>query len=431
DDDDESRPGLVARVTEGEVTVSRVVTDPIVAPHSRQGHSRHAWSGQFLVRGEGPHQFHAHLAGKAQVKIGDRVVLDAASDPVGWASGPVVELAFGEFPLEITADIEHPTGQLKLYWSSPAFPLEPLPYHALYHAADDAPLRMVEQGRDFVDAWRCRTCHSPESKDAPLPGPSLKSFGTGSDVGWLRDRLTRLEPAPHGRMPAFGFSALDADAILAYLAQNSKPPEITDGDVKRTDKEVTAGAQLIKSVGCLGCHQWQELGKNPLFGGGPLDDVGKHRSAGWLLAKVSRPHELNSGSRMPTLPLSDAERRQIVAALTKEGPAKIGLVAKSLKVTDELALRGKQLIREARCGACHELPGDIAPFEMAKPQALTAFDLERSCVGGTVDAQRRQPRFPTTATDAIAAYLESPQSRSTSTTPYQHGERLLRTKGCL
>ncbi len=431
DDDDELRPGLVRRITVADQTAASIVTDPMISPSPTPTTSRQVWTGQFLIRGEGTHQFHAYLSGKVSVKLGEQVVLDAATNQPGWISGPNVELTFGEFPLEITADIENPGDQLKLYWSSSAFPLEPLPYHALFHAEDTADLRRVEMGRDIVEAWNCRSCHTVDGRQQALSGPSLKTLGAGTDVAWLRERLTRAEPATHSRMPAFGFSADDANAVLAYLSKEAKPPALPDVDVKRSEKEVAAGAQLLKSVGCLACHQWKELGKNPLLGGGPLEDVAQQRSANWLFAKLTDPHGVNPASRMPTFSLSNDERRQIVAALSAGDQPKITSPGKGIERTEELVARGRELVRSARCGACHELPGDVAPLEIAKPQAWTAVGGERSCTGGKTDSSRRQPRFASTFNDAIAAYLAGSQSLRVAETSAHFGERLLSTKGCL
>ncbi|MDX1965641.1 MAG: c-type cytochrome, partial [Planctomycetaceae bacterium] len=431
DEDDELRPGLVQRITVADQTAASIVSDPIVEPISTPAKTRYVWTGLFLIRGEGTHQFHAHLSGKVTVKLGERVVLDASANQPVWISGPDVELTFGEFPLEITADVENPGDRLKLYWSSTTFPLEPLPYHALFHADDAAHGRLVELGRDIVEAWNCRGCHAVERRQPGLSGPSLKTLGAGTDVAWLRERLTRGEPAAHSRMPAFGFAANDADAVLAYLGNEAKPPALPDVDVKRSEKEVAAGAQLIKSVGCLACHVWKELGKNPLLGGGPLDDVARHRSVPWLVAKLTDPHGVNPASRMPTFALSHDERRQIAAALSTGDLPKITPLGKGIKRTEELVARGRELVRTARCGACHELPGDVAPFEIAKPQAWSAVGGERSCTGRTTDPSRRQPRFAATFNDAIAAYLAETQSQQIAERSANFGERLLMTKGCL
>ncbi len=439
DEDEDFRPGLIATVIEGQSSTSAVVAEPVLVAGPQTSPSaplRGRYTGTFLSRGEGAHQFHAHLTGRVTVRLGDRTVLETRTDANGWISGPTVDLQFGEFPLEIQAELTAPGSALKLYWSSEAFPLEPLPYHALFHEDDSREIRRAALGRDFVAAWQCGGCHQGLERDASLAGPSLLSLSAGTDAHWLRERLTRTEPPADGRMPAFGFSEDDADAILAYLTKAATPPKLTSANIKTTEKDVIAGSQLIKSVGCLACHGWQELGKNPLFGGGSLDEVTKHRSTDWIETKLREPQRVNPHSRMPTFSLSDTERRQIIAALLDKDQNRkpsITSTAKAIKATDALVTRGRELVRAARCAACHDLPKEVGDYSQLSAVTAENAVSDRSCLGNPVDAGKHRPAYAAKGEAAVIASLtaRAQSPATTAPTPDQIGERLLTTKGCV
>lgn len=431
EEDEDFRPGLIATTQShaGGPPLEEVVSSPIGLPLEKPGSVKQVWTGKYLVRGDGPHQFHAFVSGTLSVRLGDQEILQAKTTSPAWVSGPDVELVFGEQPLTITAELSQPNDQFKLYWSSSTFPLEPLPYHALFHDSDSTPLRQAREGRDLADAWRCRSCHGEKPTAAPLPGPSLVAFGTGTDARWLKERLTRTEPEPHSRMPAFGFSDADADAILAYLAHSSRPFELKGSPLKRNDKDVAAGQKLLKSVGCLACHGWNELGKNPLFGGGTLDGVAEHRTAAWIEAKLAAPERVNPDSRMPTFDLTDVERRQITLALLPAKAPEIVPLKKDNTSTDELVARGRQLIQEARCAACHQIPGDVPAFAMVSDKSLGERITRQGCVAEAVDSTKHRPKFATAAAEVLA--IGWGKTSLENGLEAISGERLLTLKGCL
>ena len=78
---------------------------------------------------------------------------------------------------------------------------------------------------------------------ASVPGPSLKYMSVGTAWSALRERLMRRDADPnHGRMPAFGLSGADADAVLAYLAQRAESLKLNEpAKVKVNEKETPTG----------------------------------------------------------------------------------------------------------------------------------------------------------------------------------------------
>lgn len=163
EEDDDSRPGLVAELSVDSKQVRRIDPDLSFAwgadaPDARlpAGPFRARWAGQLLVRSEGELQFHAWLQGKLTVRVRDEVVLQAESATAEWVSGPKLPFRFGEWPIVVDYERAGGQGTLQVAWSSDDFPLEPLPANALYHTAADADLKAIARGRLSLKASAAR-----------------------------------------------------------------------------------------------------------------------------------------------------------------------------------------------------------------------------------------------------------------------------------
>jgi mono/diheme cytochrome c family protein len=428
DDDAELRSGLIATRTMDGESLSEVVAEPIGWP-SGDGVTRYHWTGRFLLRDEGTFQFHAHLAGRVTIRLGDRVVLEAESAEPGWVSGPETELGFGELPLDITAEVEVVTTPLRLFWSSKSFPLEPLPYHALFHASGHIAVEQATRGRQLLEAWQCRQCHTTAATPEQRRGPALTQLGPDTSSAWLMERLTRTTPGAHSRMPAYGFTPEEAVAIVAFLQAGATP--LTLAELKRKDDEKTlkAGTELLKSVGCLACHTWNGLGQAPLWGGGSLDEVARRRSPAWIATKLADPHAVNRASRMPQFALTESEHTALVSVLAPIASDPID--GSPLTATEAQLELGARLVREARCAACHELPGSQDAFALVKPLSPQSALGPESCVGGAIAAARRRPQFDPAAYEALTAAMSSRSSIAAEDRPLAVGAALLHRQGCL
>ena len=511
DDEDELPSGLLAEYSTLGHTVRRV--DPDIAfvwnqaaPDERLAAApfNAKWSGSILLRGEGKTRFHAFVQGKVEVRIDNKVVVCGEADKPAWLSGGEFDFGFGEKPFAVTFTRTGSAAQLKLYWSSNEFPLEPLPYHILFHEAPAPEIALAARGRVLFEAHRCANCHGevdgrgltvegqtkatsatastdnqPSTFDhrLPLPAPSLKHVGQGTSRAWLVEKVMGSrtlgevkaaekaeEKTPHpnplpaepgrgdkaedkekgkaeGKMPAFGFTREEAEAVVAALIEQAQPvkldapPKLKDSE---RDKDLKEGRTLIRSVGCLACHTYDTLGEATPFGGGSLTDIGQRRSADWLATWLFNPMQLNEHARMPVVTLSDKERAQIVLALLvssptssgergagtekektknrKEEPLTLALSpqsrgegtekekAKEEKEDPAQVALGRKLIESSRCSACHQLsrPQSLA----ARPRSLSRGDLDwlKSCTQAT-NRQPGQPSFSQVDEKAVRTYV--------------------------
>lgn len=457
DDDDEQPPGLLARYQVNQAVVERVDPDiafqwDTAAPDERlpSGKFTAQWSGTLLLRSADKYRFHAYLQGQVRLQINGQTVLEGAADTPRWISGDEAPLSFGDQPFELTFVKTASRAQLKLYWSSGDFPLEPVPYHALFQTKPSPELTLMERGRAQFEAFRCGHCHAgPDHRGQQqerLDAPSLQHVGHGASRDWLLDKLTQSadanqSPVASSKMPHFGFSRDDAEAIIAALQANAKPVEwVAAAKLKETEKarDLQAGSTLVRSVGCLACHTWNSLGEATLFGGGSLDQLSTRRSSEWLSTWLADPAKINSKHRMPLVTLSEKERAQIVLALMtppKEAPPATKAAERS---TDEgLIARGAKLITSARCAQCHEIPGQTLVDPPITSLISKTLNWQKGCLQAP-DRTRNRPGFPQVDGRGIQAYLASwqhdPASSATDSALNPNsltGRRVLERKNCL
>ena len=371
EDDEEFRPGLVAEYRVGERAVTRIDSDVAfawdeAAPDSRLSAERFegTWRGFLLVRQEAKHRLHAFVQGEVTVEFDGRRVLHGSAKQPQWISGDEFVPGFAERPLVVTFRKTQPAAQLKLFWSSDAFSLEPLPPELLFHEQTPAEVTLIERGRQQFAAFRCGRCHVRESDSLAPAAPSLQHVAAGMTAEQIAKRLAHpvhtanqasreaSAPGPDSeyvggltpprspttldfsdrRMPHFRLNDQQAQHLAAFLVKQSESVKLDEAKTikpktpKEGDPVVTSqrrGELLLRFVGCLACHRVGELGNsNDLpFAGPDLTHVRQRRSASWLTTWLADPQRLNADHRMPVFSLTDEERQLIVAALVERNPS--------------------------------------------------------------------------------------------------------------
>ncbi len=125
-------------------------------------------------------------------------------------------------------------------------------------------------------------------------------------------------PADHPRNEA------EINAAVAYLFANSETYTPAVASPPRGDPK--AGEQIVRSIGCLGCHIIDEndraaVGPRRTFGQ-PLKSVGSKTTYAWLYNWVRDPKHYNPGTYMPDLRLTDPQVADVATYLTTlTGPA--------------------------------------------------------------------------------------------------------------
>lgn len=491
EDDEEFRPGLVAEYRVGERAVTRI--DPDVAfawdeaaPDARLSAERFegTWRGFVLIRLEAKHRLHAFVQGEVTVELDGRRVLHGSAKQPQWISGDEFVPGFAERPLVVTFRKTEPAAQLKLFWSSDAFGLEPLPPELLFHEQTPAEIALIERGRQQFAAFRCGRCHVRDGDSLAPVAPSLKHVAAGMTAEQIAKRLAPAlnssdATALDRRMPHFRLNDQQAQQLAAFLVKQSESVKLDEAKTikpktpKEGDPVVTSqrrGELLLRSVGCLACHRVGELGNsNDLpFAGPDLTHVGQRRTASWLTTWLSDPQRLNADHRMPVFALTDEERHLIVTALTSAKEHAEGYSLRSGSVigtgsgngTSSGSKRirpftqstnrpndkpadppnespedaGRRLFVEHRCAACHRTTDPkLAEFARPKNDLSQPTDWSQGCLDEqwTNDSQTHPIYLRGLDLAAIKAFLASRWNvKLSSDSQFVRGTRMLEEKNC-
>jgi mono/diheme cytochrome c family protein len=457
------KPGLIGIYNDAAREYSRVDADvafdwgsaapvPQIAP----GGFTARWTGVLLARGGTTYQFHAHGQGEVAVTVDGNEVLRGSTTETGWVQGSETPLEFGFLPLEVTFHKTTPDASVKLYWSSDAFPLEPLPYHLLFHADDDSAQRLIEEGRILFDAHRCSRCHTRGDVPVAPEGPPLIAVAADINPDWIDQKLLHAHAGKeHDKMPSFGFNEEEANALGAWLWQINAPPRIAALREPNGEEELPDGLTLVRSVGCLACHTLQGLGQSGPYGGGDLTQIGAKRTVEWIYTWLGQPERMDPNHRMPLVKLTPTERGQIARGLS------------AIAFTEDLSFHrpaqadntrhvdhGEELMKRSRCFNCHKVPAFEIDLRGLPTLDRPVQDWSRSCLAENADPTTGRPCYPQADRNALRAYVTfltnspvqivppplervddaiaaSPVSPITTLSPYDFGRLTLERRNCL
>lgn len=435
--EDEFPPGLLARYTSGSRSIERI-DDRIAfvwndsAPDLRLPGSpfNAEWTALQLIRKNDTYRYALYLAGDAELFLDGKSILKASSNKPAWFESEPVELRFGEHDFKLTYRKSSPEATLKLYWSSNAYPLEPVPRESFFREESHPKSKLFDAGQRQFVSRRCANCHQTDLPLPELAAPSLENIENSLSADWIVGKLTDPEQTePHGKMPRFGFNDEDAQAIAAYLLDRARPADLQElPKSKDKNADLTEGERLFHSRGCLACHQMNGLGNDDAFAGSALDKIAAKRSPDWIFTWLTSPEKLNRDHRMPLIELAKDERRQLTVYLSSKGEAP-GNPAKP--EASKLAQQGKELITKARCANCHRIRGIEA--DRKDLPSLASLKPDPGCV--TRKLSLTAPSYESQQLDrpAMADFTQQMQQTSPPMQVSQQarGELLLETKNCI
>ena len=201
-------------------------------------------------------------------------------------------------------------------------------------AAD--PAARAEAGLLLFDELGCANCHSTAGPAAahglPKSGPVLDNAGRRLDPAWISAYLAAPRDAHPGTTMPDLLGGLPADrrnrtvlALTHYLAASG--PFVAVGGPGAEQGKPDAGRAIYERSGCAACHGSRVAGAAALPDHRPLGDLAKKWSPEALDEFLKDPSGVRPSGRMPGVPLSDEERRHVVAALVGPAPAAKGAYA--------------------------------------------------------------------------------------------------------
>ena len=431
---DEFRSGLIGTYsasTDGSQDANWKEMNPTISFDWDSNLKAANWSGQILIRSVTPYRFYSQSAGNVAVRIDDEIVLESQTDQSRWSRGDEVKIAPGFRSIQVHYEPANEAAVLKLFWSSDEFEVEPIPAHLLFHEPENNHLELIELGEQLFDAHRCANCHREADSDAELfPAPALWGSTSGTNSEWIVEKL--LGKHSH-RMPNFGFDRKQAEDIAAYLHRLEAPFDLMTAPDAKRDKKAPDGKVLFHTLGCLACHQNDNVGQDDPYSGPPLTVIGNKRSKDWLATWLASPERINPQHRMPKFKLSRSERGLLanyLSSLGKQNKTTFG--TPKPRPTSAQADRGRQLVKDFQCANCHKLPAIEASANPARSLRGGGLDWTNSCLSKNPDETKRRPAYDNMNFEAIRAYVENRlRSKGKRPTNYERGQLVMARRQCL
>lgn len=425
------------------------------------------WKGWINIAEDGRFKFYFHGVGKFRLRIAEKDILQGELSERGWRESVEVELLRGPAAIEV----EYTSGEsasLGLYWSSNTFHLEPIETHLLTCEVGTFDEASDSDGTMLSRALRCQACHFFKNSADPLPGPSLRRLKENLKPEWIVEHLTAKpptdgeQPLDSRRMPYYELSESEALAVVAALWERSEEAKPTmdwsaalslsekkrkakDPPI-RTVADIDQGQQTFVSLGCIACHAVGEMGRvegelpvAKLFAGSDLTGLTQKRSSAAIARWLEDPSLVNSHHRMPKFELSLNQKLDLHAFLTQETQPDAGnkreeANGKESKFTAQQVANGRQLIRERRCAACHQLPPGIpigtgvndyeAPIRIA---VHSDSQWSQGCLSEQTSKYHPSFRLTKSHVDQIKKYLTNKHMQAASV----HPQQILTEHNCL
>lgn len=420
------KPGLVAEyrsIAEPHARMTRIEPKPAFtlgrsSPHPRipPGPFEVVWSGVLQIKENGPITFSAFVGGEVTVTADGVVVLDGRGQtdtaPVKGKTPLKRESGFYALTVKYKSLTDVPA-RLQIWWEGEAFAREPLPAWRLGYVESALDKNLQESltadelaatGRATIRDFGCARCHAsafPAITDPP-PGPALADAGRRLSKAWLMNWLADPSKVRAGaRMPAVfandraGF--IERWIITEYLtAGPAKRDEAMPGDFRR-------GRLTFLGLGCAACHflpdveqkQQKQLGQHSFSG------LADRMSAADIVTFLGNPHSRYPDGRMPRLPVTPTEARDIAAYILMwsklsqpsevEAPKPEEVQGMIKKVgSRDLNAAAVSLIQVRGCAECHTGLGESRPRDVP-----IKADVGEKC---------RKATYPDSANKAFADY---------------------------
>jgi cytochrome c2 len=188
----------------------------------------------------------------------------------------------------------------------------------------------LNEGRRNIEKFGCYGCHKLEGwSHKRKPGPALTKISSKISKeffkNWVWDPFSFNK---HSRMPRFFEQSnnskhqfvvnniAEVNAMAEFVWEKSKAYRPFD---KFKGGDAAKGKELIKTVGCMGCHGvegFEEESKKINAHAAPyLTGIGSKVDSDWLVSWLKRPSHYQEDTIMPSFRLSDGEANDITAYL--------------------------------------------------------------------------------------------------------------------
>ena len=281
--------------------------------------------------------------------------------------------------------------------------------YARFHGAEPS----AAGGRLLYNELGCGNCHGGETGLPPRWGPDLTTVTRQQMPDWLQAFIANPGGLRAGTsMPHLlaGRDAADSEAVVHYLGTLAPKTQPRPKLIRHINAE--SGKALYHTKGCVACHAPRADYAPPdgrpdpadlARGSAPFPSLHEKYVLSSLAEFVRDPLKTRRDGRMPRIAMEEQDALDIASYLLGLGGSD-GEEAPKLKSfvpEREKAERGRAVVAELRCAACHDLPA--AP----RVQAMPIRGAAGGCVAEVPGAGL--PRYDLSANQrrALQAYLAS------------------------
>lgn len=235
----------------------------------------------------------------------------------------------------------------------------------------------LNEGRHLLSAMGCVHCHAVTQPDGNVLKPSddpppLVHIAEKTSREWIYAWIKNPQAyAASATMPNFQLSDQDAADVSAFLiAQSTPAPAHKDAALAPGQAEpadAIAAATLYGSSFCSSCHAVQNAAGN-LVGGdfGPeLTRVGSKVNAAWLRRWLNNPADYEPGTRMSHYRFDGKQINLLASFLLAKKDDDLLSNVHLAPANAESVARGKRVVTETGCAACHQINGVAPPQNFA------------------------------------------------------------------
>ena len=284
------------------------------------------------------------------------------------------------------------------------------------------------RGKELYHTAGCVACHAPDQEynvAAITPSPIDQLLGQLepeeiTEMG-LEAAARRVRSIPHpdfpekytqkgltfflinpesvrksGRMPNFGFGAVDAANVAAYLMQSASRHDTSPQEIQATHSDVQKGRQLFNKLGCASCH---------IVAQGNTDNSVTAMAKPLNALKISQPQSCigTPTHGLPHFAIDELQKLALMAAIQPGANTKI-------TQADQLQTTMLQL----NCYACHDRDKSGGVGRFRRPYFETVGDVD---IG---DEGRLPPSLSKVGRKLTTSWLKKVFSGKAAIRPHMH-----------
>jgi mono/diheme cytochrome c family protein len=237
---------------------------------------------------------------------------------------------------------------------------------------------LLNQGRRLLARYGCAHCHAVTQPDGtrivPVDEPpSLEHVAEKTTREWIFAWVKNPQVyAASATMPNYRFSDQEAADISSFLFEQSTASENSRKEVGKIappagDEALEEGKSLYGTLFCSSCHAIQNAAGN-LVGGDlapELTRVGSKVNPDWLRRWLQAPQGYDPKTRMPRYRYNEKQVGLLSSFLLSKKDDDF-LAGVHLPPSDAQSVaRGKKLVSDYGCTACHRINGVNPPESFA------------------------------------------------------------------